>query len=242
MPITFHLVSIFPKVFDSYFKMGVLGRAQKKGLVKIKQYNLRDFTYDKHQSVDDSPYGGGPGMVMKVEPIFKCVQKIKNDIFQSEKQFKKDEAKKKNVPREGQKRTRIILLSARGKIFNQKKAFQLSKFENIIIICGRYEGVDERVAHHIADEEISIGKFVLSGGELPAMVIVDAVSRMVPGVLGNPDSLTMESYLFGKELDYPVYTRPEIFRFWKVPKVLLSGNHEKIERWRKNHQKKQTRK
>ncbi len=239
MPKTFHLISIFPEVFESYFGVGVLGRAQKKGLIQIKCYDLRDFAHDKHRSVDDTPYGGGPGMVMKVEPIFECVQKIKNDISQSREELKKEKKGKGKVPRKNNRRkTKVILLSAKGEIFDQKKALQLSKIENVILICGRYEGVDERVARYVADEEVSIGKFVLSGGELAAMVIVDAVSRMIPGVLGNPDSLASESFLSSKELDYPVYTRPEVFRSWKVPKILLSGNHEKIAKWRKDHQKK----
>lgn len=240
MPKTFHLISIFPEVFESYFGVGVLGRAQKKGLIQIKCYDLRDFAHDKHRSVDDTPYGGGPGMVMKIEPIFDCVQKIKNDIsqsIQSEKEIKKENPTKQGILQKN-KKTKVILLSAKGKIFDQKKALQLSKLENVIIICGRYEGVDERVARHVADEEISIGKFVISGGELAAMVVVDAVSRMIPGVLGNPNSLASESFLSSKEMDYPVYTRPEVFRSWKVPKVLLTGNHEKIAKWRKDHQKK----
>jgi len=228
--LNFHLISIFPEVFKFYFQVGVLGRAQKKKLLKINLYNLRDFTKDKHRTVDDTPYGGGPGMVMKVEPIFECVQKIKADIAKREN----SSSEKLKTKR---KKTKVILLSARGDIFNQKKAVSLSKLDDIIFICGRYEGVDERVAKYIADEEISIGKFVLSGGEAPAMVIVDAVSRMIPGVLGNPDSLKEESYSSGTELDYPVYTKPEFFHSWKVPEVLLGGNHQKIEKWRKKHKK-----
>jgi len=203
--IKFDIVTIFPEMFGGYFNESILKRAQEKKLIKIQTHNLRDFTTDKHKTVDDYPYGGGPGMVLKVEPIYKAVQKIKND-----------------------KKTRIILFSTRGKPLDQKTAQRLAKYNQLILICGRYEGVDERVAKHIADEEISIGSFVLSGGELPAMLLVDAVSRFVPKVLGKKESLeTIKG-------SYPVYTRPEKINKWQVPKVLLSGDHQKIDKWRKS--------
>ena len=203
--IKFYIVTIFPEMFGGYFNESILKRAQEKKLIKIQTHNLRDFTTDKHKTVDDYPYGGGPGMVLKVEPIYKAVQKIKND-----------------------KKTRIILFSTRGKPLDQKTAQRLAKYNQLILICGRYEGVDERVAKHIADEEISIGSFVLSGGELPAMLLVDAVSRFVPKVLGKKESLeTIKG-------SYPVYTRPEKINKWQVPKVLLSGDHQKIDKWRKS--------
>ncbi|MDP2704088.1 MAG: tRNA (guanosine(37)-N1)-methyltransferase TrmD [bacterium] len=208
--IAFSIISIFPEAFSSYLKTSILGKAGERKLINIKAVDPRTFTKDKHKTVDDKPYGGGPGMVMKIEPIYKAVQS----------------ARKKG------KKERVILFSTRGKIFTQKDARRLAKYDHLILICGRYEGVDERVAKHIADEEISIGDYVLSGGELPAMVIVEAVSRHIPGVLGKYESL--------EEIkgSYPVYTRPEMFttktgKKLKVPKVLLSGNHKKIEEWRK---------
>lgn len=210
----FDIVTIFPNIFDSYFNESILKRAQKKGLIEIKTHNLRDHTEDKHKTVDDKPFGGGAGMVMKVEPIYKAVEAI--------------EKKKKN---------KIILLSAKGKKFNQKMARQLAKLDQLVFICGRYEGVDERVAKKIADMEVSIGDYVLTGGELPAMVIIDAVARLLPGVI-KKESLEEESHSKNGELEYPQYTRPENFIGWKVPKVLLSGHHKKIEEWRKSKLKK----
>ena len=213
---TFHIITIFPEIFDSYFNESILKRAQEDGKVEIKTYNLRDFTKDKHKTVDDTPYGGGPGMVFKIEPIYKCVEHIKLKV-KSEK-------------------LKVVLTSAKGKEYNQAKANGLKKYSDIIIICGRYEGVDERVAMHIADEEISIGKYVLTGGELPAMVVVDSVTRLIPGVLGNEESLNDSKFKIQNskfKKNFPVYTRPENFQKWKVPEVLLSGNHEKIENWRK---------
>lgn len=206
----FDIITIFPKIFNSYFNESILKRAQARKLITIKTCNLRQFTTDKHHKVDDSPYGGGPGMVIKVEPIYKAVQLLKL------------KSQKSNL------KSRVILFSTRGKKFDSKIAKRLSKYDQLILICGRYEGVDERVAEHIADEEISLGDFVLSGGELAAMVLVEAVSRFVPGVLGKRESL--------EEIkgSYPVYTRPEKFLKWKVPKVLLEGNHKKIEEWRKS--------
>lgn len=213
---TFHIITIFPEIFDSYFKEGILRRAQQKKKIKIKTYNLRDFTDDKRKTVDDRPFGGGPGMVLKIDPIQKTINKIKKS------------AKKK---------TRIILLSAKGKKLDQKKAKFLTKYKDVILICGRYEGVDERVAKYIADEEISIGDYILSGGELGAMVIIEAVSRLIPGVLGNKESIEDKREVKG----YPVYTRPEKIKIDKkersVPKILLSGDHKKIEKWRNKQAK-----
>ena len=216
----FDIITIFPKILESYFNESLIKKAQEKGLIKISVRNLRDFTDDKNHKVDDSPYGGGPGMVFKAEPIAKAVEKLKA-------QSSKLKAK-----------TRVILLSLRGKRFDQKEAHRLAKYEQLIFICGRYEGVDERVAKYVADEELSVGDFVLSGGELPAAVIVEAVSRLIPGVLGKLQSL--------EEIKgtYPVYTKPEIirlkvqgsrFKVIKVPRVLLSGNHKKIEEWRQKN-------
>lgn len=241
----FHIITIFPEMFDSYFNESIIKRAREKNLVKINIHNLRDYTKDKHKTVDGSPYGGGAGMVLKAEPIYKAIKYIKQNKRLS-------------------KKSKIILLSAKGKKFNQKIAQSFSQLNQLILICGRYEGVDERVAKYVAGEEISIGDYILTGGELPAMIMVDAISRLIPGVIAD-DSLKEESFSFKKnetknklkiknlktypELieglkinkEYPHYTRPENVviggKKRKVPKVLLSGNHKKIEEWRKKHMK-----
>lgn len=209
----FDIITIFPKILDSYFNESILKRAQKNGFISIKVHNLRDYTADKHHKVDDTPYGGGPGMVLKIEPIIRAVRSIKKQAI------------RKKI------KTRVILFSLHGKKFDSKTARRLSKYDQLILICGRYEGVDERAAKYAVDEEISIGGFVLSGGELAGAIVVDAVSRFIPGVLGKHGSL--------EEIkgSYPVYTKPEIVKVGgknrRVPKVLLSGNHKKIEEWRK---------
>jgi tRNA (guanine37-N1)-methyltransferase len=211
----FDIITIFTKIFDSYFGEGILARARKNNLIRIITHDLRQWTIDNHKSVDDKPYGGGPGMVMMIEPIYKAVKKIK--------------------PQNSKLKTRVILFSAKGKLFTQADARRLAKYDQIVMICGRYEGVDERVAEHIVDEELSVGNFVLTGGEIPAMILVDAVSRLVPGVLGKKESLDEESFGEKNYLEYAQYTRPEKFRKWQVPKVLLSGNHQKIKEWRENN-------
>ncbi|MBU0649407.1 tRNA (guanosine(37)-N1)-methyltransferase TrmD [Patescibacteria group bacterium] len=213
--IQFDIISIFPEMFDCYFNSSILSRAQKKKLIKIKTHNLRKWTRDKHKKVDDKPYGGGPGMVMMVEPFDRAVRAVKT--------------KNKN--------TRVILLSARGKKFTQKHVNRLKKYNQVILLCGRYEGVDERVAKKIADEEMSIGDYVLTGGELGAMVIIDAISRHIPGVLGKQTSLAEESHTKPGYLEYPQYSRPETYKSWKVPKILLSGNHAEIKKWREKTSK-----
>ena len=228
----FDIITIFPGIFDSYFKESLLLRAQKNKLIKINVHNLRDFTFDKHHVIDDRPFGGGFGMVMKVEPIFKAVTALK-----------KSQAPKKNI--------KTILFTPRGKKFNQKTAYQLSKNDQIILICGRYEGFDERVAK-IADMELSIGDYVLMGGELPAMVVIETISRLIPGVIGKPELLKeripVKRGRAGRGfIEYPQYTRPSKFfpeklgrarpKVWSVPKVLLSGDQKKIEQWRKEHRK-----
>lgn len=240
----FDILTIFPGIFDSYFNASILGRAQKKKIIQIDVHDLRKWTVDKHKTVDDTPYGGGAGMVLKVEPIFKALMALK-----------KSQITKHKTQTNHKSRTRIILFSAKGKVFTQKDARRLAKYDRIIMICGRYEGVDERVAEKLADEEISVGEYVLTGGEIPAMALVDSISRLVPGVLGNPKSLNDESFgncklpppwrgpaVAGKignsNIEYPQFTKPENFQGWKVPKILLSGHHEKIEKWRKKQSKK----
>jgi tRNA (guanine37-N1)-methyltransferase len=220
----FDIITIFPNIFDSYFKESIIARAQKLGKIKIKIHNLRKWTTDLHQTVDDRPYGGGIGMVMKVEPIYKAVKDIK----------KKSKIKSQM--------SKVILFSPRGKKFDQRMALRFAKLKQLIMICGRYEGVDERVAKFIADEVVSIGDYVLMGGELAAMVVIETVARLIPGVLGKPQLLKERIAKNKGFIEFPQYTRPEVFSpkkdiKWKVPKVLLSGNHKKIEEWRKKHSK-----
>ncbi len=216
----FHVLTIFPEYFRGPFEFGVIGRAQKASLIEVRIHDLRDWTFDRHKTVDDRPFGGGQGMVLKPEPVFLAVESI--------------------WPQRSS-RQKVVLLSAQGRLFNQAMARQFSELDELLLICGRYEGVDERVAEHLADEEVSIGDYVLSGGELAAAVVIDAVARLVPGVLGNRESARAESFSdAGGDrdgpagiLDCPHYTRPANFRGWKVPEVLLSGNHEEIRRWRR---------
>jgi len=215
--IQFDIITIFPEIFNSYLKESLISRAQKKKLIKINVHNLRKWTKDRHKTVDDRPFGGGLGMVLKIEPLYKAVQSLKSKI--------------KN------QKSKIILFTPRGKKFNQKMAYQLSKYDRLILICGRYEGVDERVAKKIADMELSIGDYDLMGGELPAMVMIEVVSRLIPGVLGKPQLLKERITKEKGFIEYPQYTRPEVFNKWRVPKVLLSGNHKKIEEWRKKRGK-----
>lgn len=205
------ILTIFPGMFEGVFEESILKRAKKNNLVEIKIHNLRDWAEDKHKSVDAPPYGGGPGMIMRVEVIDRAVKQLKL-----------------------KGKSKVVLLDTRGEIYSQKKARELSGLEQLILIAGHYEGVDQRVHEQIADEVISIGKFVLTGGELPAMMVVDSVVRLLPGVLGNPESLAEESFSTAEEkVEYPQYTRPEEYKGWKVPEVLLSGDHKKIKDWRR---------
>jgi tRNA (guanine37-N1)-methyltransferase len=237
--IQFDIITVFPQFFESPFGFGVLGRAIEEARVRVGIHNLRDFTSDRHKTVDDRPFGGGEGMVLKPEPLFRAVESLKIA-----------EKNARDTTRE-----RVVLLSAQGKPFTQAMARELAQLDRIVFLCGRYEGVDERVNHLLADTELSIGDYVISGGELAAAVIVDAVSRLLPGVLGNEDSTRYESFTVadppiapaakpatsapqstsdsGGLLDYPHYTRPPEFRGAEVPAVLSSGNHEDIRRWRR---------
>lgn len=214
-----YILTLFPEFFESPFSVSIIKRACDKGLVKIELIDIRDFSHDKHRKVDDYPYGGGCGMVMKPEPIFEAIDYVDEKINTKNRQ--------------------IILLSPQGKIFNQSLAQDLSKEENLVFICGHYEGIDERVKTIVTDE-ISIGDFILTGGEVPALAIVDAVIRLVPGVLGSSESPQDESFCNGL-LEYPQYTRPQIYRNLKVPDVLLSGNHKEIEIYRRKEALKRTR-
>jgi tRNA (guanine37-N1)-methyltransferase len=212
----FHIITIFPGMFDSYLEESLFKHAQAKKIISVRAYDLRAFTKDKHRKVDDRPFGGGPGMVLTVQPVWDTVKKIKSV---TQKTLKK-------------RKTRVVLFSTRGKYLDAAVARRLAKYDDLILICGRYEGVDERVAEHIADEEISIGDYVLSGGEIPALALMETVSRQIPGFLGKEESL--------EEINgsFPTYTRPEVFvpvkgKKWSVPPILLSGDHKKIAEWRK---------
>lgn len=208
------ILTIFPDMFSPVVNESILKRGQKKGKIKICVHDLRDYTKDRHRKVDDRPFGGGPGMVMQIQPIYDALQKIKR--------FSKVDKKQR----------RIILLSPQGETLNQKLAGRLSKFKHLILICAHYEGIDERVKKYLVDEEVSIGDYVLTGGELPAMVVVDAICRLVPGVLGQKESLHQESF-HDNLLEYPHYSRPADFKGMKVPPILLSGDHNKIQAYRR---------
>lgn len=220
----FQIITIFPDILNSYLDESIIKRAKKNKVVEISTHNLRKWTSDKHKTVDDTPYGGGAGMLMKVEPIHLAIKEIK--------------AKNKKIKNKDRK---VVLLSASGKKWDQKTAMKYSKLKEIIFICGRYEGVDERVKEFI-DEEVSIGDYVLTGGELAAMVMIDSITRLLPGSLGNKESAIEESHSESGLGEYPQYTRPEVFivgkKKLKVPDILLSGNHQKIKKWRKDNLKK----
>lgn len=208
----FHVLTIFPEFFEGPFRHGVVANAAEAGLITIQIHDLRNWTHDRHRTVDDRPFGGGEGMLLKPAPIFEAVESVWPERTAGQ---------------------RLVLLSAQGRRFDQEAARRLSQYQELFLICGRYEGVDERVVEHLADEELSIGDFVLSGGELAAALVVDCVARLLPGVLGNEDSALQESFTEAGLLDCPQYTRPAEFRGWRVPDVLLSGNHEEIRRWRR---------
>ena len=217
----FHVVTIFPEFFRGPFEHGVVSRAQDAGLLEIRVHDLRTWTSDRHKTVDDRPFGGGEGMVLKAGPIFEAVESIWPD-------------------REKGQGRKVVLLSAQGRKFDQSVAREFAGLSELLLICGRYEGVDERVAEHLADEELSVGDFVLSGGELAAAMVVDVVARLKEGVLGNSDSTVYESFGEDGLLDCPQYTRPAEFRGWKAPDVLLGGNHEQIRKWRQSAAREKT--
>jgi tRNA (guanine37-N1)-methyltransferase len=252
----FDIITIFPEFFAGPLDYGIVRRAREAHIIETHVHDLRDFTHDRHRTVDDRPFGGGAGMVMKPEPLFEAVESLLGESAP---------AARMGHPTEAPPGTAIVLLSAAGKLFRQETARRFAGLERIVLLCGRYEGVDERVAEHLATDEISIGDFVLSGGELPAAMIVDAVTRLIPGALGNEESAVAESFGVAESdieqarhgsarltpddvplravseavrtsrgiLDYPHYTRPQSFRGWDVPEVLMSGNHEEIRRWRR---------
>jgi tRNA (guanine37-N1)-methyltransferase len=209
----FDIITIFPNIIEEYINTGIVSNALKKSLVEINVHDLRKWTDDKHKTVDDTPYGGGPGMIMKIEPVYKAIQELREE------------------------NSIVAIATPKGKTVTQSvlKKFSLERDLHMIILCGRYEGFDQRIHDYLVDYEFSIGNYVLSGGEIPALTLVDGITRLVLGVLGNEESLDTESFTDGK-LEYPQYTKPEVFNDWKVPKVLLSGNHEKIKKYRQKSQ------
>jgi tRNA (guanine37-N1)-methyltransferase len=213
----FEVFTLLPEVFPPYLESSILQRARQRGLVSVNVHNIRDYTHDKHHMTDDTPYGGGGGMVMKPEPVFEAVESV---LGLDPQQTTLGPA----CP--------VIMLTPQGRVFTQTISKELSQYEKIVLLCGRYEGMDERIHEHLVTDEISIGDYVLTGGELPALILIDAVSRLIPGVLGDPDGATDDSHATGL-LEYPHYTRPPEFRGWKVPEILLSGDHGKIQKWRR---------
>ena len=212
----FEVFTLLPEVFPPYLESSILKRASERGLMSVRIHNIRDYTHDKHHTTDDTPYGGGGGMVMKPEPVFEAVEAVLG--------FTSPQTQPITGP--------VILLTPQGRVFTQRVAEELSRHERIALICGRYEGVDERIREHLVTDEISVGDYVLTGGELPALTMIDAVSRLLPGVLGDPTGAEDDSHSMGL-LEYPHYTKPPEFRGMKVPEVLQGGNHAKIEQWRR---------
>ena len=213
----FDVFTLLPEVFPPYLDSSILQRARQRGLIEVRVHNIRDWAADKHHVTDDEPYGGGGGMVMKVEPVFAAVEGVLGPAA--------------GCP--------IILLTPQGRVFNQRIAMELARQPRIAMLCGRYEGVDERIREHLVTDEISIGDYVLTGGELPALILIDALSRLLPGVLGDPDGPFDDSHATGL-LEYPHYTRPPEFRGWRVPDILLSGDHAKIAKWRREQSLRRT--
>jgi len=224
--VRFDVLTIFPEVFDPYLNTSILGRAQEKKLIEPHVWDIRDYADDKHKTVDDTPYGGGPGMILKIAPIADALDaiKVQSPNFKVQKR-------------------RIVVLSARGKQFDQQKAKEYSELDQLTLICGRYEGIDQRVIEHLADEELSIGPYVLAGGEIAALAVIEATARLIPGVLGNAQSLVEETFsgCLPREAhdsersgEYPQYTKPKEYKGWYVPSILLSGDHASIAKWRKD--------
>ena len=215
----FEVFTLLPEVFPPYLESSILKRASERNLIHVRVHNIRDYTHDKHHMTDDTPYGGGGGMVMKPEPIFEAIEAVL-------------ELNTGQTPPEPVSNIPIILLTPQGRVFDQRIAQELSQYPRIALLCGRYEGIDERIREHLVTDEISIGDFVLTGGELPALILIDAIARLLPDVLGDPTGAQDDSHAMGL-LEYPHYTRPPEFRGWRAPDILLSGDHAKIEKWRR---------
>jgi tRNA (guanine37-N1)-methyltransferase len=219
----FDVFTLLPEVFPSYLETSILKRARERGLIDVRVHNIRDYTHDKHHVTDDTPYGGGGGMVMKPEPVFEALENVLG-LPTTEETNQTPPTPALNIP--------IILLTPQGRVFNQGIAKELSAYSHIALLCGRYEGIDERIREHLVTDEISIGDYVLTGGEIPALILIDAISRLLPNVLGDPTGAEDDSHAMGL-LEYPHYTRPPEFRGWRAPDVLLSGDHAKIDKWRR---------
>jgi tRNA (guanine37-N1)-methyltransferase len=219
----FDVFTILPEVFPTYLDTSILKKARDRGLIDVRVHNIREYAHDKHHTTDDTPYGGGGGMVMKPEPIFEAIESVLGFAVPSSQPGSVADARQGNP---------IVLLTPQGRVFTQKVAEELSRYEQIALLCGRYEGIDERIREYLVTDEISVGDYVLTGGELPALLLIDAVSRLIPGVLGDPTGAQDDSHAMGL-LEYPHYTKPSEFRGWKVPDVLLSGDHGRIEQWRR---------
>ena len=219
----FEVFTLLPEVFAPYLESSILLRAQQRGLIEVRLHNIRDYTQDRHHTTDDTPYGGGGGMVMKPEPVFEAIESVLG-LEDGHAKPAPDSGARQGIP--------IILLTPQGRVFTQRVAEELARHERIALLSGRYEGVDERIREHLVTDEISVGDYVLTGGELPALILIDAISRLIPGVLGDPTGAEDDSHSMGL-LEYPHYTRPPDFRGWKVPNVLLSGDHGRIEKWRR---------
>jgi len=225
----FEVFTLLPEIFPPYLDNSIMKRARERGLINVRVHNIRDYTHDKHHTTDDTPYGGGGGMVMKPEPIFEAIESVlglSSALSEVEGQGEVESQPKpdSSIP--------IILLTPQGRVFNQSIAQELSQHSRIILLCGRYEGIDERIREYLVTDEISIGDYVLTGGELPALILIDAISRLLPDVLGDPTGAQDDSHAMGL-LEYPHYTRPPEFRGWKIPDVLLTGAHAKIDKWRR---------
>jgi tRNA (guanine37-N1)-methyltransferase len=217
----FDIISLFPEGMQAYLDTSILKRAKEAGLIEVYLHQLRDFAADKHHTVDDTPYGGGAGMVLKVEPLVTCLEHLLT-----------------LAPTISREQTRVLVTSAKGELYTQREAERLTNgYERIILICGRYEGIDERFIEHCVDEEFSVGEYVLTGGELPALIMLDSMARLIPHVLGNSESSVHESYSVDGVREHAQYTKPEVFRDWSVPEVLLSGHHQAIEDWRNANRK-----
>jgi len=212
----FEVFTLLPEVFPPYLESSILQRARQRGLLEVRVHNIRDYTHDRHHTTDDTPYGGGGGMVMKPEPVFEAVESVLGPLSARTQPV--------TVP--------VILLTPQGRVFTQRLAQEYSRYERVALLCGRYEGVDERIREHLVTDEISVGDYVLTGGELPALILIDAIARLLPDVLGDPTGAEDDSHSMGL-LEYPHYTRPPEFRDWKVPDILISGDHAKIDRWRR---------
>ncbi len=222
----FEVFTLLPEIFPPYLDNSIMKRARERGLIDVRVHNIRDYTHDKHHTTDDTPYGGGGGMVMKPEPVFEAIETVLGLSAPSAVEGQPFDAA------QGEPDIPIILLTPQGRVFNQSIAQELSQYPRIVLLCGRYEGIDERIREHLVTDEISIGDYVLTGGELPALILIDAISRLLPDVLGDPTGAEDDSHAMGL-LEYPHYTRPPEFRGWKVPDELLTGAHAKIDKWRR---------